>query len=233
MPDRTYGQFCTVARSLDRLGDRWTLLLIRELLLGPKRFKDLEEGLPGIAPNLLSKRLKQLQRDGILRHTRLDPPADVPVYELTKAGRELEAVILSLARWGMRHLPPARPEDLRRPEWMLLSLRARFRPDRAEGVRETYEFRIDDETYHARVADGGVTTRRGSAADPELVLITDADTLFELASGDLELESALEQDLLRVSGDPEALERMGRIFAGPEPAHHHTHESGERNHAST
>jgi DNA-binding HxlR family transcriptional regulator/putative sterol carrier protein len=203
-----------VARSLDRLGDRWTLLLVRELLLGPKRFKDLEAGLPGIASNLLSGRLKQLERDGIIRHTRLPSPADVPVYELTEAGRELEPVILSLARWGMRHLPPARPEDLKRPEWMLLSLRARFRPDQATGVRETYEFRIDDEIYHARVEDDRVTTRRGTAADPDLVLITDADTLFELASETLELETAMAEGRLKLEGDPEAFERMGRIFGG-------------------
>lgn len=214
MADRTYGQFCTVARSLDRLGDRWTLLLVRELLLGPKRFKDLETGLPGIATNLLSGRLKQLERDGVIRHTRLPSPADVPVYELTEGGRELEPVILSLARWGMRHLPPARPDDLKRPEWMLLSLRARFRPDQAEGVRETYEFRIDDEVYHARVEDQRVTTRRGAALDPDLVLITDVDTLFELAAGTLELETAMDQGRLRLEGNPEALARMGRIFGG-------------------
>lgn len=214
MADRTYGQFCTVARSLDRLGDRWTLLLVRELLLGPKRFKDLEAGLPGIATNLLSGRLKQLERDGIIRHTRLPSPADVPVYELTESGRELEPVILSLARWGMRHLPPARPDDLKRPEWMLLSLRARFRPDQAMGVRETYELRIDDEVYHARVEDQRVTTRRGAAVDPDLALITDVDTLFELAAGTVELETAVDQGRLRLEGNTEALERMERVFGG-------------------
>lgn len=216
VPERTYGQFCTVARTLDRLGDRWTLLLVRELLIGPKRFKDLEEGLPGVAPNLLSKRLKQLEEDGILRHTRLPPPADVPVYELTDAGRDLEEVVLSMARWGLRHLPPAEGDVLKRPEWMLLSLRARFRPERAQGVRETYEFRIDGEIYHARVDDGSLSTVRGPAEEPDLVFTCDGEALFELASGVLDLETAVGQGRIVLDGDREAAFRMARIFAGPD-----------------
>lgn len=216
MPDRSYGQFCAVARTLDRLGGRWSLLLVRELLLGPKRFKDLEEGLPGIATNLLSKRLKQLEEDGILRHTRLPPPADVPVYQLTEAGRDLQDVILSLARWGLRHLPPPSGEEEKRSEWVLLSLRARFRPDRSEGVRETYELRIGDEVYHARVADGSVSTDRGPADDPELVFATDEETLFRLASGASDLRAELDAGRVVLQGSHEVAERMGRLFAGPD-----------------
>src|SRR5438270_8716701 len=110
-PKRSYDQYCAVARGLDVIGDRWTLLLVRDLLLGPKRYKDLLEGLPGIGTNLLAARLKELEAAGIVRRGVLPPPAGSSVYELTDKGQALEPAILALGRWGAQFLgvPTRRP----------------------------------------------------------------------------------------------------------------------------
>src|SRR5215210_783316 len=115
---RTYDQYCAVARALDVVGERWTLLLVRELLTGPKRFKDLLDGLSGIGTTLLTARLKDLEGNGILRRTTLPPPAGSKVYELTELGQSLEAVIAALGGWGLKFLgtPPAQKDELR-PAW--------------------------------------------------------------------------------------------------------------------
>src|SRR5215211_4757632 len=131
MNRRSYGQYCAMARALDVLGDRWTLLIVRELLTGPKRFKDLLEGLPGIGTNLLAGRLKDLAGAGVLRRTTLPPPAGSSVYELTERGRELEPVLMGLARWGLDLLG----------ERAASGLNVAFMAWTARWVRETYEFR--------------------------------------------------------------------------------------------
>src|SRR5215213_596424 len=140
---RSYGQYCTVARALDVVGERWTLLLVRELSTGPKRFKDLLEGLPGIGTNLLARRLKTLEGKGIVRRATLPPPAGSNVYELTGLGRSLEPVIVALSRWGTRLLDAPREEDDLRAGWAVVALRSALRPGAAVGRSVTYEFRVD------------------------------------------------------------------------------------------
>src|SRR3712207_979916 len=143
---RSYDQHCTVARALDVVGERWTLLLVRELLTGPKRFKDLLSGLPGIRTNLLAARLKALAEHGVVRRATLPPPAGTDVYELTELGRSLEPVVLALSRWGARLMAEdPRPDDDVRPGWAATALRSLFEPER-DGPRGVYEFRIDGET---------------------------------------------------------------------------------------
>lgn len=215
MSKRTYDQYCAAARALDVVGDRWTLLLVRELLIGPKRYTDLLEGLPRIGTNLLAERLDRLQESGVVRHTTLPPPAASAVYELTERGRALEPVVVELARWGLELL--GEPDDAQawRPEWSILAMRATFRPEAAAGIDESYEFEIDGEVLHATVRDGSVSTGLGPADDPAVTLAADARTFLAVASGKLALEEAVESGRYRVEGDVEALRRCSTIFALP------------------
>src|SRR5919108_5579459 len=125
MARRSYGQFCALAGSLDLLGERWSLLIVRELLLGPRRYKDLLANLPGIGTGLLAARLKHLERSGIVQRATLPPPAGTPVYELTEAGRELEPVLLGFNRWGLKWaMDEVSTGDAFRPAWSVLAMRA-------------------------------------------------------------------------------------------------------------
>src|SRR5215213_6746295 len=150
---RSYGQYCTVARALDVVGERWTLLLVRELSTGPKRFKDLLEGLPGIGTNLLASRLKMLEGEGIVRRATLPPPAGSSVYELTGLGRELEPVIVALSRWGTRFLDAPHEGDELRAGWAAVAMRSAL--GARGGSSGTYELRIDGEVFHLRIRERG------------------------------------------------------------------------------
>jgi DNA-binding HxlR family transcriptional regulator/putative sterol carrier protein len=204
---RSYGQYCTVARALDVVGERWTLLLVRELLTGPKRFKDLLEGLPRIGTNLLTNRLKALEGEGIVRRATLPPPAGSSVYELTELGGSLEPVIVALSRWGARLLDAPREEDEMRAGWAAVAMRSALGQGAAGGCTGTYELRIDGEAFHVRVRDGEegerVVARQGSVPDPDLVIIGDAETFLAVASGLRRPEGAVESGALRVEGDRE------------------------------
>jgi DNA-binding HxlR family transcriptional regulator len=204
---RSYGQYCTVARALDVVGERWTLLLVRELSTGPKRFKDLLGGLPGIGTNLLASRLKTLEGQGIVRRATLPPPAGSNVYELTELGGSLEPVIVALSRWGAKLLDfPREGEDLR-AGWAAVAMRSVLGPGSDGGRPGTYEFRIDGEAFHLRVGEEGegVETRQGQAQDPDLVVTGEAETFLAVASGRLGMEEAMQSGSLGVEGDREAL----------------------------
>jgi DNA-binding HxlR family transcriptional regulator len=202
---RSYGQHCTVARALDAVGERWTLLLVRELSTGPKRFKDLLGGLPGIGTNLLAGRLKALEGEGIVRRATLPPPAGSNVYELTEFGRGLEPVVVALSRWGARLLDAPREEDELRAGWAAVAMRSAMKPGTAGGRPGTYEVRIDGEAFHLRVGDGeeAAEARQGPASDPDLVVSGDARTLLAVASGRLSPEEAVRSGVLRTEGDRE------------------------------
>jgi DNA-binding HxlR family transcriptional regulator/putative sterol carrier protein len=220
MGRRSYRQYCAMARALDVLGERWTLLVVRELLTGPKRFKDLLEGLPGVGTNLLATRLKELEGEGLLRRTTLPPPAGSAVYELTERGRDLEPVLMGLARWGVDLLGEPRPGEAFRPVWAAQAMKATFRPEAARWVRETYEFRVGGDVFHVRVDDGVSEPEYGPAFEPDLVIQTDSDTFLSLVSGVLEMPDAIATGRLEVQGDPESLTRAGEIFGlptGPRP----------------
>lgn len=204
MGRRSYDQYCTVARALDVVGERWTLLLVRELLTGPKRFKDLLGGLPGIGTNLLTGRLKALEEEGILRRATLPPPAGSKVYELTELGRSLEPVIVELSRWGSRLLGTPRGEDDLRPAWAAVALRSVFDAAGASpGSKETYEFRIDGEVFHVRVEGGGVEARQGPAADPDLVIAGATEAFIAVAAGRMGPDEAVRAGSIWVEGSRE------------------------------
>ena len=201
-----------MARALDVLGERWTLLIVRELLTGPKRFKDLLDGLPGVGTNLLASRLKELEGEGLLRRATLPPPAGSAVYELTGRGRDLEPVLTSLAWWGLNLLGSPRRGEAFKPVWAVQVMKAAFRSEAARWVRETYEFRIGDDVFHVRVDDGVSEPEYGPAFEPDLVIQTDPDTFLALVSGRLESADAMDAGRLDVRGDPDVFARARELF---------------------
>jgi DNA-binding HxlR family transcriptional regulator/putative sterol carrier protein len=198
------------------VGERWTLLVVRELIPGPRRYSDLLEGLPGIGGNVLSARLKSLQAAGIIRRTTLAPPAASIVYELTDLGERLQPALLALSRWGMAFLGAPRPGDRFRPGWVLLGMRATFDGEAAAGLSETYELRIDGETFHAQVEDGTVDIRQGPAPEPDVAVELDSETFLAVGRRELAPEEAIASGRVRLTGDAQAALRCARLFALPE-----------------
>ena len=217
MPPRSYGQFCTLARTLDVVGQRWTLLVVRELMLGPKRFTDLLDGLPGIGRNLLAERLRQLESAGLVVRGHLPAPAASRVYLLTDDGKALGPAMAALGRWGAERLDRPGADLLFRPAWMIFPLAYLADSEAARGLEDEYELRVDGEAFHLHVADGRIEPRAGAAADPVLVLRLDADTLRDLFAAELAPEEALQGGRIEVEGDSRALERFMAIFAAPAP----------------
>jgi DNA-binding HxlR family transcriptional regulator/putative sterol carrier protein len=214
---RTYDDGCAAAHALDLVGERWALLVVRELLLGPKRFTDLKSGLPHASPNVLAQRLRDLEAAGVVRRGKLPPPAASKIYELTEWGRDLEPVIIALGRWGVRS--PAKPSDAELGvDSLILSFRTMFDPDRAEGLDARYEFRLGEDRFRAEVAEGRLEIKRGSVEAPDATVEADAGTLAALVYGDLELGDALGSGDLRIEGDGAAVERFLALFPLPEPA---------------
>ncbi len=212
-PKRSYGQYCAAARGLDVIGDRWTLLVVRDLLLGPKRYTDLLDGLPGIGTNLLAARLRELEGTGLVERRVLPPPAGSAVYQLTEAGEALQPVLLALGRWAGRYfLGAPRSDDRLVPSAYFVAMRASFRPELADGLRETYEFRIGGRVFEVAVDGGRCTTSEGRAGRPDVVLSMDVETLNGLLLEGLPPSDALTSGQVSVSGDPDALARFVRLF---------------------
>ncbi len=212
MAKRTYGQYCALARAFDVLGERWTPLLLRELAIGPRRYADLLEGLPGVSPSLLTQRLRELESDGVVRRSYLPPPAARGVYELTDDGVELARAMVPLARWGARRLSTRREGEVFSLSWMLLYLRATIDTAAAAGVHDLYEFRVDAEVFHVIVDDGRVDARTGAPPRaPDLVVRTDLETFAAIGGGSVAVADAA--DRVQVEGDAEVARRCLRLLA--------------------
>ena len=211
---RTYGDRCGIARALDLVGERWALLVVRELLLGPKRFTDLRAGLPNLSPDVLSQRLRELEDTGIVARRTLPAPAASRVYELTPLGEELEEVLLALGRFGSRTpLPPGgAPLGI---DAMVLALPTLFDAAAADGVSGTFELRLGEQPFRARVQDGRLDVERGEAARFDAALATDPDTLTHVLWHGGSLDGAERDGTLRVEGDRAALERFLALFPPP------------------
>jgi DNA-binding HxlR family transcriptional regulator len=212
---RTYGDGCAIARALDVIGERWALLVVRELLLGPKRYTDLRRGLPGSSPNVLSQRLGELERAGVVRRRKLPPPASARVYELTDWGRELEDTVLSLGRWAA--LSPAPPSDapIASADSIILALRARFDSRVAQGLRARYELQLGEDRFRIEVADDALVAVRGEADQADAKIHTDPDTLGAVLWGDRSLADAQRSGAMTVEGDEAAVERFVLLFPMP------------------
>jgi DNA-binding HxlR family transcriptional regulator len=215
MTKRTYEAFCPIGSALDVVGERWTLLIVRELMLGPRRYSDLAEWLQGIGTNLLSTRLKELEQHGVVRKRTLPPPSSATVYELTDVGKGLIPVVISLARWGMGFMDEPRPEEIPARELVrgLSGLGAFFDPDLIRDVHETYEFRLgEDETYAVSLDDGHVHVSKGSAHEPDAIIETDKATTIDLAMGRLSSEVAEASGRVRVTADDAVKARVFRLI---------------------
>ncbi|MBT3601755.1 MAG: transcriptional regulator [Candidatus Latescibacteria bacterium] len=209
---RSYGQFCSLARALDVVGERWTLLVIRDLLGGPKRYKDLVQSLSGIGTNLLANRLKELEAAGLVKHTTLPPPASVKAYDLTKRGRALEPAVVALADWGLSLLDAPREDDHWLPQWNAIAFKARFDPEAAKGVREIYAFVVDGYPHYVVVDDGTVETFEGVAPQAVFTLMADRESFLSVIEGEQTFEDAIGVGDMILEGDVEAFARCGRIF---------------------
>ena len=215
---RSYGEACRFAYALDVVGERWALLVVRELLLGPKRFTDLRAGLPHASSNILSERLRELEQGGVIQRRKLPPPAASWVYELTEWGRELEPIVTKLGAWGARSPIPPESQEIG-PDSIVLALRSLFDPKRAGEIEATYELRIDDQRFRVEIGNGGLELHRGGAENPAAAIeVADAGALAAILAGQLALADAIAAGSARVEGGKQAAERFLRLFPMPEPS---------------
>ena len=223
MADKVYGQYCGLAKALDLVGERWSLLLIRELAFGPRRFSDLVEGLPGISTAVLTERLTRLEEARLIIRRMLPPPAASKVYELTEDGRDLARAIVPLAAWGVRILAANRRKrtEAFRPAWGLLFLRETFDASSARGVHDVYEFHVDDSVISVIVDDGKMQVIEGPSGRPvDVEVHVDATTFLDVGVGRLRGRDAIREGKLRLVGSEAALRRYASIIrplAPPRP----------------
>ena len=212
---KTYAQYCPVAHALELVGERWSLLVIRELINGPKRYTDLANALPGIGTNILAARLRELEQFGIVQKRQLPPPAAAKVYELTPYGEELREPLYALGRWGARSLGPPREEDTLAPGWLMNAVRATCTigcvPDKV------FELRVDEDTVTARFEGEELIVEPGSSGDAEVVIETDPATLFCIASGQVSTDQAIKTKAVKVIGNRAEAKRFLSTFSFDEP----------------
>ena len=215
---RTYGDACGVARALDQLGERWALLVVRELLLGPKRFTDLRAALPKLSPDVLAQRLRELSQLELVRQRRLPPPAASVVYELTPRGAELEPVIEALGAWGARI--PIGPDDTQMSfDAHILSFRTLFRPELAQGFGTIVELRLDGRPFCAEVSDDGrFTIEPGTAPGAHAVISGPPMMVLAIAHGRTTLADAIRTGDVEVDGNRRIAETFLSLFPLPEAA---------------
>jgi DNA-binding HxlR family transcriptional regulator len=212
---KRYEQWCPVSRALDVVGERWTLLVVRSLLIGPQRYTDLRNALPGIATDLLTARLRTLEQAGFVTRRELPPPTPATVYELTESGWRLGPVVLALAKVGLDRLGAPDPEEPINGSSITVLLRASFDAERAGDAHASYQLELGDERFTVTVADGRVGTARGHADDVSCTISTSPRLLAELLAGSVNLEAALASGALRLDGPRACLDEFVRNFSYP------------------
>jgi DNA-binding HxlR family transcriptional regulator len=213
---RTYGDRCGVARALDIVGERWALLVVRELLLGPKRFTDLRAGLPHVGPDILAQRLRELEQSGIVRRGTLPPPAGSRIYELTERGHELEPIVVALGRFGsVAPFPPGEAQI--GVDAVVIALKSLFAPGAADGLSATYELRLGEQRFRVAVADGRLEVARGGAEAPDATIETDPGTLATVLWHGRRLDEARRSGEVATTGDRRAVTRFLGLFPLPTP----------------
>jgi DNA-binding HxlR family transcriptional regulator len=212
---KDYGQFCPVAHALELVGERWSLLIIRELINGPKRYTDLAAALPGIGTNILAARLRDLEGADVVQKRQLPPPAAAKVYELTPYGEGLREPLYALARWGARSLSPPREDQVLARGWLVNAVRATCTggcvPD------TVFALRVDDEAVTARFKDDELIVEAGMADDADVVVETDPSTLFCIASGQTPIADAIKEQAVKITGNRKDAERFLALFSFDEP----------------
>lgn len=218
MPGVRYAQFCPVARAAEVVGERWTLLIVRELMLGPRRFSDLLPPLTGVSPSVLSSRLASLEERGVVRKSRLPPPAASTVYELTPLGRGLEPMLMELGRWGIQLLGERREGDYFDPAWvqLALSIFRRTGPSPARRIQVRVPLEEGELAFGLEGGEDGVAVTR-EISDPEVSIEADAAVVMMMAMGELDPEDALGSGALRASGDVTVLRDFPALFETPTP----------------
>jgi DNA-binding HxlR family transcriptional regulator len=213
MTRRTYGQYCGLSRALEIVGERWALLIVRDLSVSPKSLTQLQQGLPRIPSDTLSARMRELVHAGIVRGL---PTADDAVrYELTEFGGELEDILLRFNRWGAQMLGDQRPEEIITVDSLVVAMRSTFHPEPARGVRASYEIRVDrDVVFHIRVDDGIMHAAPGPLPGADLVL-EPGTALKHMMAGELSAADAIANGTVHVVGDPALLQRFTEMFAIP------------------
>ena len=214
---RRYDEGCAVAHSLDLIGERWALLIVRELLLGPKRFTDLRAGLPGASADVLAQRLREMTESGVVRRRKLPPPAGSEIYELTEWGADLGPVVTLLGRWGSRSasMDPAAHSSV---DSLVLSLQALFNPQAARGFGATIGLSLNENRFTVEVTDGQLHVSRGEAEHPTATLDTDRPTLAALLYGGRSLDDAVRAGDAVVGGKTTVVTRFLGLFPLPAPA---------------
>lgn len=214
MARRAYGQFCGLVHALEAVGERWALLIIRDLLVGPKRFTDLHRGLPRIPTNVLSARLREMEQFGVVRRRVLPRPAGSIVYELTEYGADLEGVVLALGRWGARSMREPAPGDIVTVDSLIMAMRSTFRRERARGLRLGYELRFGDVVVHARLDRGRLHAAAGPLPGADLV-IEAGPALRDLMAAEITPDEAIARGLVRLTGDLALLKTFAEVFHIP------------------
>jgi DNA-binding HxlR family transcriptional regulator len=210
---RQYGQFCALAKALDVVGDRWTLLIVRELSIRPCRYTDLRDGLPGIATNLLADRLKSLEAAGVIVSEAAPPPIATTLYRLTDRGEGLLPAMGALGRWGLPLVRDRHPHDEFRPRWIVPAVWAIFgQIDVDDLAPVTVVLTVDDEPLTVRIEEGRVRAELGATPNPDLEVSCDSDTAFGLLSGGLDLDEIARTGAARVIGDRDAQSRFRRLL---------------------
>ena len=205
---KTYGEFCSLARSLDVVGDRWALLVVRELFLGPRRFTDLVDGLPGVGTNVLSTRLRELEAEGIIERTRVPSPTPAVLYELTRDGRDLKPALDAFARWGTRRLTRADADDVVKPQWFVLSLAANLSHESLD-ADTSYLLDIDDKQFTVKVGERDVVATDATRDVPTATITGKLRDFFAAAKGDKRAAQRLQ-----TAGDRSAARKLVTALIG-------------------
>ncbi|WP_229053467.1 helix-turn-helix domain-containing protein [Aeromicrobium sp. Leaf350] len=216
---RSYRDLCGIARALDVVGERWALLVVRELLLGPKRFADLHRGLPGMSQNVLTQRLRELEDSGVLVRRRALPPAAGLIYELTESGRALEPVLLALGRWGSPRPPQADSAEELSPDALVTALRTTFDAGAASSLRGTVQLRLPGDAFVLTVVDGRLEAKRGET-DTDAVLMSSVRAVQDLVFDGADLDESVRGGTVSVEGDRELLRQLLTAFDDHRAADH-------------
>lgn len=199
MPRRSYDQYCALSRALDVVGERWTVLIVRELLAGPRRYTDLHADLPGVSTDVLATRLKEMEQDGLITRRRLPPPGAATVYELTPRGQDLLPALTLLADWGAAGLAERRPTDALRAHWFAIPL-LRQLAELAAPDEGTVDIQLDEGTFHVVLGSAGPSYAHGPAERPDARLTLDADACLAVSQGRASLHEMIKKGRVVVDG---------------------------------
>jgi DNA-binding HxlR family transcriptional regulator len=213
MSKRAYGQYCGLVRALEMVGERWAMLIIRDLLVSPKRFTDLRQGFPRIPTNILATRLKEMEEAGVVQRRALPRPAGGVVYELTDYGKELEDAVIRLGRWGAKSLGEPRADEIVTPDSMIMAMRTTFRAEAAPAKKKlSYELRMGPVVLHVRVENGKLAeVAEGPLPDADLV-IEAGPAIKALMAGEMTADEMIATGNVHLTGDAKLLKRFGEMF---------------------